>query len=138
MGVEPLFHRVSIKPGKPLWFGRRGRVPVFGLPGNPVSCLVNHTLFVAPALRRLGGELWDPAAPLRRARWEGGELRADARQRYLPVRRSGGADGVERLEPVRWNGSADVVGIAHAEALAVVPIDRPLQSGELVEWIALS
>jgi molybdopterin molybdotransferase len=58
--------RVAIKPGKPFAFGRVGTVgvPVFGLPGNPVSALVSFELFVRPALRRLAGHqnLWRPTA----------------------------------------------------------------------------
>ena len=48
------------------------------------------------------------------------------REQFLPIVTRPGADGVEELEPVRWNGSADVVGIARARALAVVPADAPL------------
>ncbi|HTF89857.1 MAG TPA: gephyrin-like molybdotransferase Glp [Planctomycetota bacterium] len=133
LGVEPVLHKVAIKPGKPLWFGMAGRVPVFALPGNPVSCLVNHEVFVRPALQRLGGET-EPAAALRRGRWLGKELAANPREQYLPVRLDPGADGVEGLEPVRWNGSADVAGIARAEAFAVIPIDTAVARGELVQF----
>src|SRR5919206_989049 len=55
-GVEEVFWRVRIKPGKPLWFGRRGAQPVFGLPGNPLSTIVCFCVYIAPALRRLAGE----------------------------------------------------------------------------------
>ena len=55
LGVSEQFHKVRIKPGKPLWFGvseRPGRnTLVFGLPGNPVSTLVSYRLFVAPSCR---------------------------------------------------------------------------------------
>ena len=51
-GVEEVFWRVRIKPGKPLWFGRRGTTLVFGLPGNPLSAIVGIGVFVVPALRR--------------------------------------------------------------------------------------
>ena len=54
-GCERVFHGVSLQPGKPLWFGVRGQTLVFGLPGNPVSALVNAALFVRPALRKLSG-----------------------------------------------------------------------------------
>ena len=54
-GVVIEFHKVAIKPGKPLLFGRRDRVPVVGLPGNPVSALVTFTVFVRPCLARLQG-----------------------------------------------------------------------------------
>ena len=55
-GVEELFWRVRVKPGKPLWFGRRGDTLVFGLPGNPLSSIVGFLAFIEPALRRMHGE----------------------------------------------------------------------------------
>ena len=55
LGVSERFWKVAQKPGKPLTFGRRGDVPVFGLPGNPVSALVCFYLYVRPALRAMGG-----------------------------------------------------------------------------------
>ena len=56
LGVEEVFWRVALKPGKPTWFGvgPRGTL-VFGLPGNPVSAMVTFLLFVHPALRGLLG-----------------------------------------------------------------------------------
>jgi molybdopterin molybdotransferase len=55
LGVEEVFWRVAIKPGKPISFGVRDATLVFGLPGNPVSSLVGCELFVKPALRALQG-----------------------------------------------------------------------------------
>jgi molybdopterin molybdotransferase len=54
-GVRPVFWRVRIKPGKPVFFGRRGRQLVFGLPGNPTSAMVTFLLFVEPALAGMLG-----------------------------------------------------------------------------------
>ena len=54
-GVERRFAKVAIKPGKPLWLGMRGELPVVGLPGNPVSTLVTFEVFVRPGLRRMLG-----------------------------------------------------------------------------------
>lgn len=58
-GVDTIFWRIAIKPGKPVYFGinRRSKPGqlVFGLPGNPVSALVTFNLFVKPALARLQG-----------------------------------------------------------------------------------
>ena len=65
-GVEEVFWRVRIKPGKPLWFGRRGSTLVFGLPGNPLSAIVCTALFVLPALRTCAGA--DPGPRLDRGR----------------------------------------------------------------------
>lgn len=54
-GVECLFHRVRQRPGKPLWFGKAGQVPVFGLPGNPASVLTCFYIYVRPLLDQLAG-----------------------------------------------------------------------------------
>jgi len=133
-GVRGLFHRVALKPGKPLWFGMRGAIPVFALPGNPVSCLVNHELFVAPALRRLGGEALDEVSALARGRWRGEARAAISREQHLPVEVRLEPDGAAGLYPVRWNGSADIVGIARCCALAVAPMERALEPGVLLEY----
>lgn len=56
LGVERVFWRVALKPGKPTWFGvAPGGTLVFGLPGNPVSAMVTFLLFVRPAIRALLG-----------------------------------------------------------------------------------
>src|SRR3954462_2494093 len=55
LGVEQIFWRVALRPGKPLWFGRRGTQLVFGLPGNPVSAMVCFMLFARPALAVMQG-----------------------------------------------------------------------------------
>ncbi len=54
--AELAFWKVRMKPGKPLAFGRLGGRPAFGLPGNPVSCMVNFLQFVRPFLRRMLGD----------------------------------------------------------------------------------
>lgn len=54
-GVELELWKVAMKPGKPFSFGMNGRVPVFGLPGNPVSSFVVFELFVRPALLAMSG-----------------------------------------------------------------------------------
>jgi molybdopterin molybdotransferase len=50
-----VFWGVNFKPGKPLFFGKRRDVRVFGLPGNPVSAMVCFEIFVRPALLKAGG-----------------------------------------------------------------------------------
>jgi len=55
MGLELIFAKVAIKPGKPVWLGRTGKTLVMGLPGNPTSALVTARLFLAPLLCRLTG-----------------------------------------------------------------------------------
>ena len=55
MGQDMLFWKVAMKPGKPLAFGRIGKIPIFGLPGNPVSSFVSFEQFVRPSLRKVLG-----------------------------------------------------------------------------------
>jgi len=55
LGVRPVFWQLRIKPGKPTFFGVRGRQLVFGLPGNPTSAMVMFHLFVRPAIDRMLG-----------------------------------------------------------------------------------
>ncbi len=55
LGVEKVFWKVRMKPGKPLFFGVSGRTLFFGLPGNPVSCMVSFEIFVRPAIRKMMG-----------------------------------------------------------------------------------
>ena len=55
LGLELIFSKVAIKPGKPVWFGRAGSALIMGLPGNPTSALVTARLFLAPLLARLSG-----------------------------------------------------------------------------------
>ncbi len=62
-GLELIFSKVAIKPGKPVWLGAAGGTLVLGLPGNPTSALVTARLLLAPLLLRLGGD--DPARALR-------------------------------------------------------------------------
>ena len=55
LGVEQQFWKVNIKPGKPTAFGLKGSIPVFSLPGNPVSTLITFEEFVRPALLKMMG-----------------------------------------------------------------------------------
>jgi len=55
-GVEPIFWQVRIKPGKPVFFGKKKNQLIFGLPGNPVSAMVTFYLFVRPALDKMLGK----------------------------------------------------------------------------------
>jgi len=134
-GVTPLLHKIAIKPGKPLWFGMRGRVPVFGLPGNPVSCLVGFEVFVRPALAKLEGA--DPSEwreRVRLGRWMGAPTKANPRQQNIPVRVEPGADGVDELHPLAWTSSADIVELTRAQGLAVAEAGDVLAPAQIVRF----
>jgi molybdopterin molybdotransferase len=48
MGMERAFYKIAMRPGKPLMAGRLARMPMLGLPGNPVSAIVCGTVFLLP------------------------------------------------------------------------------------------
>lgn len=136
-GVRRVFHKVDLRPGKPAWFGVRGRTLVFGLPGNPVSAQVTFALLVAPAIAALRGDP-EPAPRLLPARLEGKAPREGGRTAYRPaaVRRSRGGELRARLVP--WNGSGDFVGFARADALLLREGGAPaLRDGAAVEVLLL-
>jgi len=138
-GVEKIFHKVRLKPGKPVWFGilrREQSAPtlVFGLPGNPASSLVCFELFVRPAIRILAGrprEEWH--LPRARARLAGPAKAAADRPVYLPCRLSRAKGGLEAT-PLPWSGSSDLLGLAGAEGLIALPAGGRLHEiGDEVE-----
>lgn len=55
IGVEPVFWRIAMRPGKPLSFGIYEKKPVFGLPGNPTSSMISFDQFVRPAILKMAG-----------------------------------------------------------------------------------
>ena len=136
LGVEEVFWRVSVRPGRPVAFGVRGSTLVFGLPGNPVSSLVGFELFVRPALLALQGAT-DPAPcflPGRLAsRVEGGRDRDWLLRARLRIE-----DAAVVVEPIAGQESHMLARSATADALALVPRgSEPLEAGAVVKYLAL-
>lgn len=135
LGAELDFWKVSMRPGKPLTFGRVGGRPFFGLPGNPVSSMVTFELFVRPALRRMAGDprLFRPrataylAAPLDNPGPRHGYLRVRlAEQEGRLIARATGEQG-----------SGILKSMLLADGLAVVPPDTRIEAGRPIEVILL-
>jgi molybdopterin molybdotransferase len=136
LGVEEVFWRVAIKPGKPVSFGVRGATLVFGLPGNPVSSLVGCELLVKPALRALQG-LSEPLPRLAPGRLAAALRRNSARDEFVRARARVDRDGVV-LEPLLGQESHMIVQAAAADALVHVPRgDGDLAVGSAVAWLRL-
>jgi molybdopterin molybdotransferase len=139
LGALQVFHKVNLKPGKPLWFGTKpgaggqGRTLVFGLPGNPVSTLVSFELFVRPALQRLRGGA--PAGlPRIKARLAGQHQQRGDRPTYWPAQTQSG--GTVTL--LNWKGSGDLWTLADADCLAFFPPgERLFAIGEEIECLRL-
>jgi molybdopterin molybdotransferase len=132
LGVQPHFHKVEMKPGKPVFFGTRGDTLVFGLPGNPVSVMVCFELFVRPAIRRLVGHADAGPRLVRAVLAEDFPYRTD-RPTYHPARLEDGPEGW-RVRIVPWFGSSDLRALAQANAFAVLPVgDHHHRAGQWLD-----
>ena len=135
LGVEPVLHKVAIKPGKPIWFGLRGDTPVFGLPGNPVSSLLGYEVFVRPALARMGGAGEEEQAErMRDGVWGGSATKPNCRQQNLPCLVEQDEKGRDLLRPLPWMGSADIVGASRSRALAVIDAETTVEAGQKIRY----
>jgi molybdopterin molybdotransferase len=139
LGVVEVFHKVAVKPGKPIWFGvsnRQGRKQyVFGLPGNPVSSLVGFHLFVRRAIEKMLGSRIDHFPT------EYGELNIPHETRgnrptFWPGKRVIDDQTIRRFEPLVWRGSSDLFALGEAEGLIRFPensVSHP--AGEKVQFL---
>jgi molybdopterin molybdotransferase len=136
LGVEEVFWRVAVRPGKPVSFGVCGSTLVFGLPGNPVSTLVGCELFVRPAVLALQGAS-EPGPRFSAGRLATPVSRNPGRDDLLRARSQVTDDGVV-LTPVTGQESHMIVRAAEADALVLVPRgEGELPAGESVRYLPL-
>jgi molybdopterin molybdotransferase len=136
LGVEEVFWRVAVRPGKPVSFGFRGPTLVFGLPGNPVSTLVGCELFVRPAVLALQGAA-DPGPRFSAGRLAETVSRNPGRDDLMRARTEVTDDGIV-LSPVTGQESHMIVRAAEADALVLVPRgEGELAAGESVRYLPL-
>lgn len=133
LGAEFFITQVAIQPGKPLVFGRVGKKPVFGLPGNPISTMVTFEVFARIALDRLAGRPVSPL-PFVQARLRSDFQHKPVLTRFLPAVLSGDY-GEARVDPVKWQGSGDLVAAAQANCYLVAAAGRA--SWKAGEWISI-
>jgi molybdopterin molybdotransferase len=135
LGVEEVFWRVAVRPGRPVAFGVRGRTLVFGLPGNPVSSLVGCELFVRPAVLAL--QQAEPG-PRYLPGTLGRAVRQDPQRAQLLRARARVEPAGIVLEPLRGQESHMIATSAAAEALVLIPAgDDELPVGALVRYLSL-
>jgi molybdenum cofactor synthesis domain-containing protein len=130
--------QVAIRPAKPFAFGLLGgRVPVFGVPGNPVSALVSFELLVRPALRRMAGHTLLDRPAARAVADESLTRIADGKVHYVRVRAEFADDGRLHARPIGAQQSHLLHALAMANALAVVPDGSGLEAGDTVDVLLL-
>jgi len=142
LGVEMLFEKVAMKPGRPIKLGRRGDALVWGLPGNPVSVLIATEMFVLPTLRKMAGRA-DCVPRARRGTLARDYRKKPGRRVFVPARlveqdgpdAGGGGAGLPRVEPVEYHGSGDIAGYSRADAIFTLPADPGgAEKGAIVEY----
>lgn len=111
------FHKIAMRPGKPLLFGRLSGRPVLGLPGNPVSAMICAILFLRPAIDRLMGLAGE--APRTVSAILGADLKAnDSREDYVRASVTNDA-GVLVATPFPKQDSGMISALARADGLIV-------------------
>lgn len=142
--------QIAIKPAKPFAFGlldggvtsdgSRRSVPVFGLPGNPVSSLVSFELFARPALRQMQGHIQIDRPSMVAIADDGIARRPDGKTHFVRVVGEFGADGRLHVRSVGAQGSHQLAATSLANALAVVPDGEGVAPGGSVDtmllWVA--
>ena len=132
------FWKIAMRPGKPLIWGRLGRTPVLGLPGNPVSALVCGVQFLLPAIAVMSGL---PGGPPPTILVRAGAPLAENDKRFDHLRSSLGTDrdGRPVATPFPMQDSSMLATLARAEALILrAPYAPALPEGAEVEAIPLA
>ncbi len=132
LGVEQLFYKVAIRPGKPIWCGKlpTGGI-VFALPGNPFSCLVTFKLFVESYLHQLlfREKKSTFKFPITTTRYKKHKL-----TEFFPVQVSTFPE--HGIRPILFNGSGDIRAGLFADGIAIQPAEiNQLNEGDFIEFI---
>lgn len=142
MGIKKIFHKVNIKPGKPLFFGRhtvskkkrRGKTLVFGIPGNPISNFLAYLIFVRPALKKMMG------CPSPKPEFKEGILEtkfhSKAGRKHFVLVKISKRKSCYYLTPLVSHGSADVLALSKTDGFMVVgPYTSDIKKGSNIEFI---
>ena len=130
--------QMAIKPAKPFAFGQLqssdGRtIPIFGLPGNPVSSLISYELLARPALRKMMGHTQNLMRPAIRAVLDSPlKRKQDGKIHFMRVFGEFAEDGRLHVRDSGPQGSHQLASTAMANGLAYVPDGNGLQAGEHV------
>jgi len=136
LGVEERFWKVAQRPGKPMSCGRRGDVPVFGLPGNPAAALVCFHLYVRPAIRTMLGDA-TPHLPVVSATLDTAVKTIGGLTEFIACSLSAASNGL-RTRPVGSRSSGVLRSMSLGEGLLVAPPDvTEIPAGAAVHVIKL-
>lgn len=135
-GVDMAFHKIAMRPGKPLMAGRFGRAAMLGLPGNPVSAIVCGHLFLLPLIRAMQGQP-DPAPPTRRAVLAEAVAANGSRAHYMRARLEP-RPGLPGIRPFERQDSALLGILTQSDALLIRPAgDAARAEGTEADYLQL-
>lgn len=135
-GLDLAFHKIAMRPGKPLMAGKLNGKPMLGLPGNPVSATICGMLFMQPLIAAMQG--LDDSRPLLKARLAQDLPAEGNRQHYLRATLQAGND-LPLIRPFPSQDSARLSLMARADVLLVRPAnDPPRVAGDIVDFMPLS
>jgi molybdopterin molybdotransferase len=136
-GFDIGFHKVAMRPGKPLMYGRRGRQRVLGVPGNPVSAMLCCALFLEPMIARLLGVTGERSRA-RKARLAVPLEANGPREHYMRARATQSELGEPAVAPLPSQDSSLVSILAEADCLIVRPASAPpAQPGDMVDTLPI-
>ena len=124
MGVEEIFWKIKFKPGKPLFFGRRGKTLVFGLPGNPASSYVLFEEFVRPALRQMMGRRILEESMVKAILEE--SITETYKRMHFMRGQLHEKNGKFRVRPLKFQGSHSIGSLVESNALIRVEANSPV------------
>jgi molybdopterin molybdotransferase len=129
LGIEILFNKVAVQPGKPTTFGVKGNKVIFGLPGNPVSSYIQFDILVKPFLYKTMG-LMASDLQIKLPLGKSYSRKKVERSAYIPVK----IDKNGKVFPSDYHGSAHIYSLPQSDALAIIPKGvKELNEGELVD-----
>lgn len=130
--VQEVFYKVNQKPGKPLWFGKKGEKSVFALPGNPGSSLTCFYVYVWPVLRKIRG-VKNYQNEEKTARLQTSIKNAFGKVLFLKATVSNG-----EARPLGGQASSMLKSFAICNALLIVPAENEeMNPGKEINYIAL-
>jgi molybdopterin biosynthesis enzyme len=135
--AEMSWMQIAIKPAKPFAFGRLDGIPIFGLPGNPVSSLVSFELLARPALRRMMGYRRVTRTSIVAVADVALDRQPDGKVHFVRVAGEFGDDGRYHVRPVGAQGSHQLAATALADAMAVIPDGPGIPAGADVATLLL-
>jgi molybdopterin molybdotransferase len=129
LGAQCLFHKVAIKPGKPVWCGvRQNNKIIFALPGNPFSTRVNTRLFIQPFIKACLGQV----DTVYHFEFEGKRIKKSSLDELFPAQLNSSG----KVEAIPFNGSGDIRAGVNASGIALHPAQKAqISTGEMVKFL---